>query len=403
MTGTDHEHQADPVPVPHKPTPVATQQSDPSASPRAESEADVLFAERTGGRDLVIRRMVALQQSSGNRSTRSMLARQSAPPQGAQADPTQGAQQGQGQDGAVVDYDQLANDYEADAQAYWIENMQMELEAASGSEGAAIGRRAGVAAAAEIRKTCEPYEEDQENDTNVLNTVFVVTGGALTVSEGKTSGTAAGGSGTANMTSRAVRAAMGILWMWLPTLAGYKTVGALKAAASRQAEESGAQAGEGGSAAFGGYQTEALKQLKQDFDDDISKQKRTIIADKVGEPGIQLAKSMFPTFRSKYIEKLRKEYGASSPVGTAVQESVVSSMAPVIAQLTKALDDAKKKRQSTQQKTSIIGGILGGAVTGAVIGGAATSWTGPGALIGAGIGAVAGGIIGGIGALLIGD
>jgi hypothetical protein len=336
------------------------------------------------------RELLALQSAVGNREVGNILSRQPDGGGGGTATPTAGPE---------PDFQASADDFEADAMDYYEQNMRMELQTAAGVEGIGLGRRAGVAAANAVRETCEPYDKDQEMDTQVLNTVFSLAGGGASIAEGFTSGPKPGqAGGGVNIASRATRAALGLIQVWMPQMAGYRTVGSLKEAAVRQATETGAQAGEGGSGSFQDYENEVMKELDDRWRNQVIDWKNQIIRDRVPVGIVAMMKSMLPTERGKYLQILRTEYGAASEVGTSVTAAATQMMAPRMAQLHEHLEQAKTHRQRMQAGASVVGGIAGGAAIGAGIG---AFFGGVGAVPGAIIGGVVGGVVGTIGAAAI--
>jgi hypothetical protein len=339
--------------------------------------------------------VLALQRAAGNQAVSSLLSRaRLAPPHVVQRDgdpnATATAEPANPEDTAIK--------FEANAMSYFEDNMRAELMAAAGSEGIAIGRRASVAAGNAIRSTCEPYEKDQELDTNVLNTVFAVTSGGASGGEALTSGPRPGqgmdAAAAANVGSRAFRAAQGVVSVWIPKLAGYKTVGSLKEAAMRESTEAANQAGEGGSGSFADYQSAALDALHDDWANDIQSMKQQIIAGAIPPGMVSLSEQLLSTKRVEYMTKLRTQYGAASDIGSSTEAGIVSGLSPKLDKLRQHLDEAKAHREHVQEGASIVGGMVGGAAIGAGIGAFFGGvGAGPGALIGGAIGLV-GGLIG---------
>ncbi len=328
--------------------------------------------------------LLALQRAAGNQAVGTLM-RQAAP--GAQVSPAPAP-------GASTE---VADDFEGEAMAYFEDHMRAELMAAAGAEGVAIGRRASVAAGNRIRQTCEPYEADLELDTTVLNTVFALTGGGASVAEGLSSGPKPGtpmGSGAVNLSSRAFRAAQGLVQVWVPRLAGYRTVGSLKEAALREASEAANQAGEGGSASFAAYEAAALDALHADWVADVAAMKQTIVRNDLPAAGVGLVTHMLSTKRPEYMTRLRTRYGAASETGSTVEAQIVNLLQPRLDLLREHLDAAKAHREHVQQGAAIRGGGAGGAAVGAGIG-AFFGGVGavPGALIGGAVGLV-GGLVG---------
>jgi hypothetical protein len=57
--------------------------------------------------------------------------------------------------------DDAALGFQADAEAFFVDNMEMELRNSAAIEAVAIGRRASAHAGQLVRDTCEPFERDQ--------------------------------------------------------------------------------------------------------------------------------------------------------------------------------------------------------------------------------------------------
>lgn len=298
----------------------------------------------------------------------------------------------------AADPQAVAEQYEGDALAYFEENMRAELMAAAGAEGIAIGRRASLAAGNAIRATCEPFEQDLELDTNILSTVFALSGGGASVTEGLSSGPKPNqpvATGAVNLSSRAVRAAQGLVQVWLPRLAGYRSVGTLKEAAIRESSEAANQAGEGGSSFFADYQNAVLDALSQEWSDEITATKTRIIRDQVPAGVVAMLRPLVAGRRTAYMDRLRVEYGAASSIGRSVEVQIVSSLQPQLTRLREHLDEAKTHRQRWQALGAITAGIAGGAAMGAGVGffGGFGIGAAPGALVGGAVGLV-GGLIG---------
>lgn len=343
---------------------------------------------RTGGKRPVspVRTtpLLTLQQSAGNQAVVTLMRQpvdQTAPV------------------AAAVDPQETADWFEGEAMAYFEDHMRAELMAAAGAEGLAIGRRASVRAGNDIRDVCEPFERDQELDTNILNTVFALTGGGATVAEGFSSGPKPGtaiSTGAVNLSSRAFRAAQGLVQVWLPTLAGYRTVGSLKDAAIRESMEAANRGGEGGSASFAEYESAVLDALHEDRTTYVEGLRDQIVTGHIPPGAVQvLAVNNLSSMRLEFIKKLRTRYGAAGTVGASVESSITSSLAPGLRQLRTHLEQAKAHRERLQIGGSIL--ILGGIASGAVIGAGIGAF---GAGVGAVPGAVIGGIVGGIGGLI---
>lgn len=338
-------------------------------------------------------RLQGLQQLRGNAHVQRLLQRQGAPAiqrdnEGASATaaPTAAAPTATvaAPAAAPPTPEDVANDYEAYAQGFFVDNMDMELRTAAGTEGAAIGRRAASHAGQLVRDTCEPFERDQEIDTLILNTVFSVAGGGSSVAEANSSGT--GSSRGANVGSRVVRMGLGIVQTWMPTLAGYRTVGQLKDAAVRRMGEAAEHAGETSSGSFQDYENAVMEALRQEWNADIARQKSQLIAAGHAAPGLAaFARNLIPAERSRYLDRLRNEYGSRSSHAESMISQITSMLRPRLDQLRTNLEEAKASRQRWQALGAVGAGIAGGAAIGAGIG----VW-------GAGVGAVPGAIIGGV-------
>lgn len=319
--------------------------------------------------------VLGLQRTAGNRAVSSMVA-------GVGADRSPTVQRdGPTDTNAVTDRAQAAGDFEGRALVYFENNLRAELMATAGSEGLAIGMRASAAAGDAVRSVCEPYEADQELDTEILNTVFAVTGGAAGIGEGFT-----GPVRQMNVASRAFRAAQGVTSVWIPRLAGYRTVGSLKSAAMREASEAAQASGEGASGSFTEYQDAALDALHGEWVDFVSQWKQRITSGEVPPGLLALGEEwLLNDQRPKYVSRLRTTYGAGSAIGTWVAGSIVRSLEPHLDLLRDHLEQAKAHREHVQELAAIAGGVTGGAAIGA----------GFGALAG-GVGAVPGAVIGGL-------
>jgi hypothetical protein len=285
----------------------------------------------------------------------------------------------------------VAANYEADAAQFFETNMSIELRDGAGVEGSALGRRASNVAGDMVRATCEPFEKDQELDTNLLSTLFAVVGGGASVAEAKTSGKDAGGKGQANIGSRIVRAGLGVVQVWLPTLAGYKTVGSLKDAAIRELGEQGAKGGETGSAAFQDYELAVMNALRDDWQKEIDDVKNHMQGDPNPANIAMIARAFWPTQRNTYLSRLRSQYGSQSTYSQQMVDAITGMLEPRMTQLKGHLQEAKSHRQTVQALSAIGAGIAGGAAIGAGIG----VWGGgvsalPGALIGGVVGLVLG-------------
>lgn len=281
----------------------------------------------------------------------------------------------------------VASNYEADALTFFETNMTTELRTAAAVEGAAMGRQASYSAGNQVRAVCEPFERDQEIDTNILNTVFSVAGGGASIGEAGTSGatTAPAGSRAANIGSRIVRAGLGVVQVWMPTLAGYRTVGSLKDAAVRMLGEEAASSGETGSSQFLEYENDVMTALRSDWQDEIDRVKVQIEADPNPENVASIARVYWPTQRGVYLNRLRSQYGSRSQYAQSMVGAITHMLQPKLQQLGQHLQEAKDHRERVQGWSAIGAGIAGGAAIGAGIG----VW-------GLGVGAVPGAIVGGI-------
>jgi len=291
---------------------------------------------------------------------------------------------------------EVASDYEADALQFFSDNMEVELRIATSVEGAAIGRRASHTAADMVRNTCEPYERDQELDTNIMNTVFALAGGASSVSRTFAGGVPPGGSlspstGGINLATRIVNLGLNLVQVWMPTLAGYRTVGELKDAATRAMGREAEQAGETASPAFQDYENEVMNALHNDWQRSIDSVKSRIQSDQYPETVAALARGFFAVERSNYLNKLRNDYGARSSHAEAMVSAITNMLQPKLDILRDHLEAAKTSRQRWQAAGAIGAGIAGGAGIGAAIG----VWGfGVAAIPGAIIGGAVGGVIG---------
>lgn len=291
---------------------------------------------------------------------------------------------------------EVASDYEADALDYFNTNMEVELRNASAIEGAAIGRRASHTAADMVRNTCEPYERDQELDTNIMNTVFALAGGASSAARTFAGGTGSSPSltpsaGGINLATRMVNLGLNLVQVWMPTLAGYRTVGALKDAATRAMGTEAEQAGETASPAFQDYENEVMNALHNDWQRSIDSVKSRIQSDQYPPTVAALARGFFAVERSNYLNKLRNDYGARSSHAEAMVSAITNMLQPKLDILRDHLEAAKTSRQRWQAAGAIGAGIVGGAGIGAGIG----VWGfGVGAIPGAIIGGAVGGVIG---------
>lgn len=286
----------------------------------------------------------------------------------------------------------VAANYEADALNFFETNMSTEFRTAVAVEGAALGRHAASTSGDQVRQICEPFEKDQEIDTAVLNTVFSLAGGGGSIAEGGTSGTAKdAASRQANIGSRIVRAGLGVVQVWLPTLAGYRTVGSLKEASQRQLGEAAASGGETVSAQFQDYENAVMDALRGDWQDDIDRVKRSIQTDPNPQNVASIGRFYWSIQRNTYLDRLRSQYGSQSPYSASMVNSIISMLQPRLAQLRQHLQEAKDHRERVQGLSAIGAGIAGGAAIGAGIG----VWGfGVGALPGAVIGGVVGGVLG---------
>jgi hypothetical protein len=290
----------------------------------------------------------------------------------------------------------LASAYEADAWEYFSENMEVELRNAAAIEGAAIGRRASSTAAERIRSICEPFERDQETDTRVLNTVFALSGGAANLSRGVQSGPRSpselAGPGSINIASRMLNVGLSTLQVWMPTLAGYHTVGELKDAAVRAlgAEAQGAMETTGGG--FQEYEDEVMSAMHEEWEQHIADVAGRIRIDAHPQFLDRVARAYWNVRRAGLLAKLRADYGSRSAAADSAIGGLMGSLEPRFATLREHLHEVKSARQMEQAITAITSATLGGAALGAGIGvwafGAGAL---PGALIGAGVGLLAGG------------
>lgn len=298
--------------------------------------------------------------------------------------------------------EEVANGFQGTAMAYFEDNMRAELMAAAGTEGLSIGQRASAQAGTAIRGVCEPYEADLELDTNVLNTVFALTGGGASVGEAYSSGPRSGqpmtaGAG-ANVASRLFRAVQGLVNVWIPRMAGYRTVGSLREAAVREATNAAAAGSEGASGTFSDYQSAVMDALHDQWTNDVLDMRNTIINGQVPAGVVQVLSQLLSAKRPEYMRKLRNEYGASGPLGQQTIDAIVGGLSGRLERLRAHLEEAKSHRQHVQEASAIGGGIVGGAAVGAGIG---AFFGGVGAVPGAVIGGVVGGVVGSIGALAI--
>ncbi|MBZ5681020.1 MAG: DUF4157 domain-containing protein [Acidobacteriia bacterium] len=286
----------------------------------------------------------------------------------------------------------VASNYEADALEFFETNMSTEMRTAAAVEGAALGRHASSTAGDQVRQICEPFERDQEIDTAVLNTVFALVGGGASIAEGGTSGTSDNAaSRQANVGSRIVRAGLGVVQVWLPTLAGYRTVGSLKDAAIRELGEAAASGGETGSAQFQDYENVVMNVLRSDWQDEINRVKRNIQTDPNPQSIASIGRFYWPIQRGTYLDRLRRQYGSQSSYSGSMVNAILGMLHPRLEQLRHHLQEAKDHRERVQGWGAIGGGIAGGAAIGAGIG----VWGfGVGAIPGAVVGGIVGGVLG---------
>ncbi len=297
--------------------------------------------------------------------------------------------------------DEIADDFDSAAYSYFDRNMSMELRNAAATEGAAIGRRASTHMADRVRETCEPYERDQELDTNIMNTVFAAAGGAANVTRNVAGGSKPGNVGGINLASRFVNIGLNLAQVWMPTLAGYRTVGELKDAATREMAGDAAQSGETTSSIYGDYETGVMDQLNEDFEHEVTASSSRIRGAEDSQHAQNLStlgQALFGTWRTVFLNKLRQDYGSRSSHAETMISSVEGVLNPKLTTLGSHLEEAKISRQRWQAAGAFGGGIAGGAALGAGIGAFAG---GVGAVPGAIIGGIVGGIVGGVGAISI--
>jgi hypothetical protein len=279
--------------------------------------------------------------------------------------------------------------FEADAAEYFERNIRNELRIQASVVGISIGQRAARAGATQVQEVCAPYASDLETDTNVLNTIFVLSGGGASVGEGFTQGYRANtgmAAAAPNVGSRIVRLGLGMIQTWLPTLAGYRTVGGLKEAAMRQMGEGAERGSETTSPDYQAYESDVMEALHNDWESSMTSLKSRV-TDLIS---YNIAKMAFLTQQTALLNKLRTEYGASGSYGSQMVGNVTTSMQPQMTQLGEHLESAKTSRQRWQAGSAIVGGILGGAAIGAAAAGV------PSLGIAAVPGAIVGGIIGGL-------
>jgi len=288
--------------------------------------------------------------------------------------------------------DQEASTFEADAMAYFESNMRVSLKNGLAIEGAAIGRRASYIVGDKVRAVCEPYEQDQEIDTETLNLVFSVVGGATSVVEGGSSGAKTSPTQGINIASRLVRMGLGVMATLTPQLAGYRTVGALKEAAIRDMTQGAAEGGETTAPGYQEYEADAMKGLEADWQDMIFKSKGLIRTDSHPSAARALAEGVLPMQLTAYQDKVRTEYGSRSEAAGTMEGEIAKAMDPKMDILRQNLEEAKQHRKHVQELEAIGGGIAGGAAIGAGLG----LLGGPFAPITVAGGAIGGAIVGGV-------
>ncbi len=296
---------------------------------------------------------------------------------------------------------EIADDFKYAAHIYFNDAMSIELRNAAAVEGAAIGRKASTHMANRVRETCEPYERDQELDTNIMNTVFVVSSGAANVTRNVAGGRNETSSGGINLASRIVNIGLSLFQTWMPTLAHYRSVGDLKDAAIREMGGGAAQSGETTSRIYGDYENDVMDQLDESFEREVnvcSSHIERAEDSQEAQAMSTLGQVLFSMWRTKYLNKLRQEYGSRSSHATSMISRVERNLSSRLTRLSRHLEDVKTSRQRWQAAGAIGGGIAGGAALGAGIGALAG---GVGAVPGAIIGGAIGGVVGIIGAISI--
>lgn len=291
--------------------------------------------------------------------------------------------------------------FEADAAEYFERNIRNELRIQASVVGISIGQRAARAGAMQVQEVCAPYASDLETDTNVLNTIFVLSGGGASVGEGFTQGYrppngATGGMAAAapNVGSRIVRLGLGLIQAWLPTLAGYRTVGSLREAAMRQIGEGAERSSETTSPDYQAYENDVMEALHNDWESTMTSLKSRV-TDLIS---YNIAKMAFQIQQTALLNKLRNEYGASGSYGNQMAGRIRTSMQPQMTQLREHLESAKTSRQRWQAGSAVVAGVLGGAAIGAAAAGIPSLGIGApvGAAVGAGVGLIGGLIAAGI-------
>lgn len=299
---------------------------------------------------------------------------------------------------ASPDAPQEASLFEGDAAAFFETNMRVDLRSNIAIEGAAIARHASYIVGDKVRAVCEPYERDQEIDTETLNLVFAVVGGGASVTEAGSSGSKGSPTKGANVGSRIFRMGLGIMNAVTPKLAGYRTVGSLKDAAIREMTQQAASAGETTAPGYVEYEQAVMTALEADWQDMIDNSSQLIRRDAHPEVARRIAEGMLPTQLTTYQNKVRTDYGSQSTYIGLMETNIAQSFDPKMDILRGKLEEAKLHRQHVQEAEAIGGGIAGGAAIGAglgLLGGPFAPITVTAGAIG---GAVIGGVIGAVGA-----